>query len=117
MDLDLNLPLQKARAVTRRQFLRHSQTGLGAIALAMLMGRDGSGADQTARRPGAAGPSPLPSAPWHWEQRTSTWNSRPPRAASAAPAGGDSTGTRTGSASKGSTALPSARGIRVSDFT
>ena len=39
MDLDreLDLSLQRARAVTRRQFLRHSQTGLGAIALNMLL--------------------------------------------------------------------------------
>ena len=50
-ELDLDLNLQRARAVTRRQFLKHSQTGLGAIALAMLMGREGrgSGADQPAR--------------------------------------------------------------------
>ena len=61
MDLDreLDLNLQRARAVTRRQFLKHSQTGLGAIALSMLL--DGEGArriDPRSRprpRPGAHG--------------------------------------------------------------
>ncbi len=41
MDLDLPWKLQLARAQTRRQFLKTSQTGLGAIALAMLMDREG----------------------------------------------------------------------------
>jgi len=47
MSLDANLAphqalrLNLARASTRRQFLKRSQTGLGAIALAMLMGQDG----------------------------------------------------------------------------
>ncbi|WP_337175862.1 DUF1501 domain-containing protein [Paludisphaera sp.] len=46
MGLDANLSLEQslrlrlARAETRRQFLRRSQAGLGAIALASLMGRD-----------------------------------------------------------------------------
>ena len=40
-DLDLDLNLQGALGVTRRQFLKHSQTGLGAIALAMLGGPRG----------------------------------------------------------------------------
>lgn len=42
-DQDLPLPLQQARAQTRRQFLRRSQAGLGSIALAMLLDRDGRG--------------------------------------------------------------------------
>jgi Protein of unknown function (DUF1501) len=51
MDLDreLNLNLQRARAVTRRQFLKHSQTGLGAIALSMLLDREGRAADRPAK--------------------------------------------------------------------
>ncbi len=40
--------LQRARALTRRQFLRNSQTGLGAIALASLLGHESR----------AAGPAP-----------------------------------------------------------
>jgi len=47
MDFERQLHLENARAVTRRQFLKHSQTGLGAIALAMLAGRDGSAADRS----------------------------------------------------------------------
>ena len=59
LDLDLDLHLQRARAVTRRQFLKHSQTGLGAIALAMLMGRDGSRRRSVGRgRPGTSRPPP-----------------------------------------------------------
>jgi hypothetical protein len=48
-DLDLDLNLQRARAVTRRQFLKHSQTGLGAIALAMLGGSEGRGEDRSSK--------------------------------------------------------------------
>ena len=48
MDLDLPLNLQQARVQTRRQFLRNSQTGLGAVALAMLLGRDGAGGEPAA---------------------------------------------------------------------
>src|SRR2546423_14713274 len=40
-DRDLPLTLQHARAQTRREFLKRSQSGLGAIALAMLLDRDG----------------------------------------------------------------------------
>ncbi|MGC8643002.1 MAG: DUF1501 domain-containing protein [Isosphaeraceae bacterium] len=47
MDHDLNVHLRQARASTRRQFLKHSQTGLGAIALALLLERDGRGTDRT----------------------------------------------------------------------
>ncbi len=54
MDLDLPLYLQQARAQTRRQFLKSSQTGLGAFALAMLLDREGAGQ----RRRGARGPEP-----------------------------------------------------------
>jgi hypothetical protein len=46
-DLNLDLNLQRARAITRRQFLRSSQTGLGAIALAMLMDPEGKAADRS----------------------------------------------------------------------
>ncbi len=51
MDLDreLDLNLQRARALTRRQFLRHSQTGLGAIALNMLLSGEGRTADRPAK--------------------------------------------------------------------
>jgi hypothetical protein len=60
MDLDreLDLNLLRARAVTRRQFLKHSQTGLGAIALNMLFGSDG----RTADRSGKSGRGSTPSA-------------------------------------------------------
>ncbi len=37
MDIELSLNLQLARAHTRRQFLKTSQAGLGAIALASLL--------------------------------------------------------------------------------
>jgi hypothetical protein len=40
LSLEQSLRLRLARAETRRQFLRRSQGGLGAIALASLMGRD-----------------------------------------------------------------------------
>jgi hypothetical protein len=46
----MDFRLQHARAVTRRQFLVSSQTGLGALALATLMGRDGRAADSPAAR-------------------------------------------------------------------
>ena len=53
MDLDLPWKLQLARAQTRRQFLKTSQAGLGAIALGMLM--QGTGPASVARpRPAAA---------------------------------------------------------------
>src|SRR5262249_13905270 len=53
---DLPLNWQQARALTRRQFLKHSQAGLGAIALAALLEREGR---SIAR---GAGPSPNPTA-------------------------------------------------------
>src|SRR5215470_9381719 len=37
----MDLKMQLARAQTRRQFLKNCQTGLGAIALASLLRRDG----------------------------------------------------------------------------
>jgi hypothetical protein len=40
----MDLQLQLARAYTRRTFLKHCQTGLGAIALASLLKRDGRAA-------------------------------------------------------------------------
>jgi hypothetical protein len=67
--MDLDLSLQTARAVTRRQFLKHSQAGLGAIALAALMGRRGFGADQTAasgRGLTAAADNPMTPRPPHF---------------------------------------------------
>ena len=71
MDLDLNsiCNLQRARAVTRRQFLKHSQTGLGAIALAMLMGREGRAADRrprAGRTLTAAADNPMAPRPPHF---------------------------------------------------
>jgi hypothetical protein len=56
---DFDIKLQRARAVTRRQFLKVSQTGLGAIAMSMMMNRDGRGADQpTSRSSPAVGVDP-----------------------------------------------------------
>jgi len=51
MHPDLPWKLQLARAETRRQFLKTSQTGLGAIALASLLDKDGAslGNDQEAK--------------------------------------------------------------------
>jgi hypothetical protein len=40
----MDLHLQLARAQTRRQFLKNCQTGIGALALAALLERDGRGA-------------------------------------------------------------------------
>ena len=57
---DLPLNLQQARAQTRRQFLKRSQTGLGGLALAMLLERDGRssarGAEPVAGAPSADNP-------------------------------------------------------------
>jgi hypothetical protein len=50
----MDLHLQLARAQTRRQFLKHCQTGIGAIALASLLQRDGRAAEVTP--PSAANP-------------------------------------------------------------
>ncbi|HKB38951.1 MAG TPA: DUF1501 domain-containing protein [Gemmataceae bacterium] len=50
----MDLHLQLARAQTRRQFLKTCQVGLGAMALAGLMGRDVRAADKPA--PSAANP-------------------------------------------------------------
>ena len=52
MHSDLPLRLQQARAHTRRQFLKTSQTGIGAIALGLLLDRAGAGS----RSEAAAGP-------------------------------------------------------------
>src|SRR4051812_36273595 len=49
LDHDLHPRLLAARAQTRREFFRNSQTGLGAIALAGLLRRDA---------PAAPGPRP-----------------------------------------------------------
>jgi len=76
MDLDreLDLSLQLARAVTRRQFLKHSQTGLGAIALSMLLDGEGRAADRPAKPgPGqaltAAADNPMVVRPPHFPAR------------------------------------------------
>jgi hypothetical protein len=67
MNLEHELRLQQARAVTRRQFLKHSQTGLGAIALAMLGGRDGRSADQAGGKAlAAAADNPMTPRPPHF---------------------------------------------------
>jgi hypothetical protein len=47
----LDLKLHLARAQTRRQFLKNCQTGLGAVALASLLGRQGRGADASITNP------------------------------------------------------------------
>jgi hypothetical protein len=52
----MDLRLLLARAQTRRQFLKHCQTGLGAIALGALLGRDGRAATGTAANPLAPKP-------------------------------------------------------------
>jgi hypothetical protein len=52
LELELDICLQRARAVTRRQFLKVSQSGLGAIAMSMLMNHDGRGGDQATSRSG-----------------------------------------------------------------
>jgi hypothetical protein len=41
----MNLHLQRARLQTRRQFLKNCRTGLGTLALASLLARDGRGAE------------------------------------------------------------------------
>ncbi|MFO0892048.1 MAG: DUF1501 domain-containing protein [Isosphaeraceae bacterium] len=70
MNLEHELRLQQARAVTRRQFLRHSQTGLGAIALAMLGGQSGRAADQAAGKSlTAAADNPMTPRPPHFPAR------------------------------------------------
>jgi len=62
----MNVRLQAARAQTRRQFLKDSQTGLGAIALASLLGHDGRGASPAGARPGD---NPLAARPPHFAPR------------------------------------------------
>jgi len=47
----MDLRTQLARAQTRRQFLVDSQAGLGAVALAMLLGRIGRGAEPATANP------------------------------------------------------------------
>ncbi len=50
-DRDLPLSWQHARALTRRQFLKRSQTGLGALALASMLGRDSRAAEPSVDNP------------------------------------------------------------------
>lgn len=47
----MNLAIEHLRHVTRRHFLKESSAGLGAIALASLLGRDLARADTNAARP------------------------------------------------------------------
>src|SRR6266851_372807 len=56
----MDLRMHVARALTRRQFLKHCQTGIGAVALASMMQREGRGADAS---PQAAGKSDNPLSP------------------------------------------------------
>ncbi len=61
LNLDQELHFEHARLSTRRQFLKRSQAGLGAIALAALRGRDGRAADAVgAANPLAPRPPKLP---------------------------------------------------------
>jgi len=61
LDLDQELHLRHARLSSRRQFLKNSQAGLGAIALATLMGKDVAAGDAVGA---AAAANPLaPKAP------------------------------------------------------
>src|SRR5689334_23190382 len=53
----MDLHRDYARAVTRRQFLKDSQAGLGAIALASMMGR-GTRAEEAARADNPMAPRP-----------------------------------------------------------
>ena len=55
-DHDLPLSWQHARALTRRQFLKRSQSGLGGLAMAMLLEREGRSIARGAEH------SPAPSA-------------------------------------------------------
>src|SRR5437879_1446454 len=59
----MNLNWHLARAQTRRQFLKDSQAGLGALALAMLLGRDGRSADTSGAPANPMAPRPPPFAP------------------------------------------------------
>jgi hypothetical protein len=70
-DRDLPLPLQHARAQTRRQFLKRSQTGLGAVALAMLLDRDGRarGAGALTEPQPSSADNPMTPRPPHFAPR------------------------------------------------
>src|SRR5262245_44174130 len=59
----MDLPLQLARAQTRRQFLKNCQTGLGAIALARLLERDDRSAEPGTNAANAMTPRPPHSTP------------------------------------------------------
>jgi hypothetical protein len=68
--MDQNLPLdwQQARALTRRQFLKRSQTGLGAFALAMMLEREGRSIARGAE-PAASADNPMAPRPPHFAPR------------------------------------------------
>src|SRR5271154_5333010 len=53
----MDLHYMRARAQTRRQFLKQCQTGIGAIALSSLLGRASRAAEQAALNPLAPRPS------------------------------------------------------------
>jgi hypothetical protein len=57
----MNLRYQSLQAQTRRQFLKDSQAGLGALALATLLGRDGRGA-----APASTADNPMAVRPPHF---------------------------------------------------
>jgi hypothetical protein len=58
----MDLRMQLARAVTRRTFLKQCQTGIGALALASLLGREGKASSPQA----AIGDNPLSPKPPHF---------------------------------------------------
>src|SRR5438093_12619458 len=57
----MNLHWQRLQAQTRRQFLKDSQAGLGALALATLLGKGGRGAT-----PGNTADNPMSPRPPHF---------------------------------------------------
>jgi hypothetical protein len=63
MDPLTQLRLEQARAETRRQFLKHSQAGIGALALASLIGKPPRASADGGTAPGA---NPLAERPPHF---------------------------------------------------
>ncbi len=60
MDQDLPLSQRLAQAHTRRQFLKTSHAGLGSIALALLLEREGQGGQRPGDRRSGEAPANLP---------------------------------------------------------
>src|SRR5947208_13775347 len=56
---NMNAYLEQARFTTRRHFLQRCNTGIGAIALASLMGKDLLGNESAAITPAAGGVAPF----------------------------------------------------------